>query len=107
MKRGEVRWYTFKAPDKKRPVLILTRSSVIGYLNAVTVAPITTTARNIKSEVYLTKEDGLFTECAVNLDNLQTIPKDQVGELITVLNTARIEEVNQAIAFSLGINAFL
>ena len=107
MKRGEVRWYTFKAPDKRRPVLILTRSSVIEYLNAVTIAPITTTIRNIKSEVVLNQEDGLYSECAVNLDNIQTIPKAQVGEVIAVLNTVRMEEVNQAIAFSLGINEYL
>jgi len=107
MKRGEVRWYTFKAPDKRRPVLILTRSSVIGYLNAVTIAPITTTIRHIQSEVYLNQDDGMYTECAVNLDNIQTISKAQVGEVIAVLNTARMEEVNQAIAFSLGINEYL
>ena len=43
MKRGEIRWYKFKPPDKRRPVLILTRSSVIEYLGEVTVAPITST----------------------------------------------------------------
>ncbi|MCD4765763.1 MAG: type II toxin-antitoxin system PemK/MazF family toxin [Methanosarcinales archaeon] len=40
MKRGEIRWYKFKAPDKKRPVLILTRDSVLEYLGEVTIAPI-------------------------------------------------------------------
>ena len=45
MRRGEVRWYTFRAPDKRRPVLILTRDSAVGYLTSVTVAPITTTIR--------------------------------------------------------------
>lgn len=107
MKRGEVRWYTFKAPDKRRPVLILTRSSVIGYLNAVTVAPITTTIRNIQSEVYLNQDDGMYSACAVNLDNIQTIQKAQLGELIAVLSMVRMEEVNQAIAFSLGINEYV
>ena len=70
MKRGEVRWYTFKAPDKHRPVLILTRDSAIGFLNALTVAPITTTVRDIPSEVFLTRQDGLLTECTVNLDHI-------------------------------------
>jgi len=32
MRRGEIRWYTFKAPDKKRPVLILTRDSILDVL---------------------------------------------------------------------------
>ena len=62
MRRGEVHWYTFQAPDKRRPVLILTRTSAIGYLTALTVAPITTTIRDIPSEVLLTQQDGLPAE---------------------------------------------
>ena len=50
MKRGDVCWYTFKAPDKRRPVLIITRDSAIPILNSVTIAPITSTIRNIPTE---------------------------------------------------------
>jgi len=105
MRRGEVRWYTFKAPDKRRPVLILTRNSAIGFLNALTVAPITTTVRDIPSEVFLTPEDGLLTNCAANMDNIQTVPKDKLGALIAHLSPARMEEANQAIHFALGLDA--
>ena len=66
MKRGEVRWYKFKEPDKKRPVLILTRDSILEYLGEVTVAPVTSTIRDIPSEVYLAKHDGMPKDCAVN-----------------------------------------
>jgi mRNA interferase MazF len=59
MKRGEVRWYKFKKPDKKRPVVILTRNSAIEFLGEVTVAPITSTIRDIPSEVLLSSEDGM------------------------------------------------
>jgi mRNA interferase MazF len=98
VKRGEVRWYTFKTPDKRRPVLILTRNSSIGVLSSVTVAPITTTIRNVASEVFLSGDDGLKEECAVNLHNLQSISKS----LITVLSQERMNEVEAAIRFSLG-----
>jgi mRNA interferase MazF len=104
MRRGEVRWYTFKAPDKRRPVLILTRDSAIGFLNALTVAPITTTIRDIPSEVCLTPEDGLLTDCAASMDNIQTIPKHRLGSVIAYLFPERLEEVNQAIAFALGLD---
>jgi mRNA interferase MazF len=104
MRRGEVRWYTLKAPDKRRPVLILTRDSAIGFLNALTIAPITTTIRDIPSEVFLTPEDGLLTDCAANMDNIQTIPKHRLGSVITYLFPERLEEVNQAIAFALGLD---
>ncbi len=59
MKRGEVRWYKFPRPDKRRPVLILTRDSALEFLGEVTVAPITTTVRDIPSEVPLTPADGM------------------------------------------------
>jgi len=48
-----MRWYKFLPPDKKRPVLILTRSSVLQYLGEATVAPITTAVRDTPSEVFL------------------------------------------------------
>jgi mRNA interferase MazF len=104
MKRGDVYWYTFKAPDKRRPVLILTRTSAISYLNSLTIAPITTTVRDIPSEVFLSRDEGMLADCAANLDNLQTIPKVQLNGLITSLSPLRMREVNQALVFALGID---
>jgi len=106
MKQGEVRWYTFEPPDKRRPVLILTRSSAIRHLTAVTVAPITTTIREIPTEVVLSTADGLFTDCAVNMDNIQTIMKSKVGSLISSLSADRMTEVNYALSFALGLDEF-
>ena len=101
MKRGEIRWYKFQPPDKNRPVLILTRDSVIEYLGEVTIAPITGTVRDIPSEVILSKSDGMPKECAVNCDHLQTVSKAKIGALITTLPRARMAEVRSAIAFAL------
>ena len=105
MNRGEVRWYTFKAPDKRRPVLILTRDSAIGLLNAITIAPITSTVRDIPTEAYLTPADGVQVACAVNLDNIQTVPKVNLGPLITTLSSARMAEVEHALSFALGFDS--
>ena len=108
LKRGEVRWYEFAAPDKRRPVLILTRTSALRYLTGITVAPITSTIRTIPSEVLLTPaEDGVLNLCAVNLDNVQTIQKSQVGALMTTLSTQRMQEVEQALCFALGMDHLL
>lgn len=104
MERGEVRWYTFPVPDKTRPVLILTRSSAIRYLNAVIVAPITTSIRGVPSEVKLTIEDGLSEDCAVNFYNVQTVAKARIGAWITNLSPERMVEVNRALIFALGID---
>ena len=103
MRRGEVRWYTFKSPDKKRPVVILSRTSVITYLGEVTIAPITTTVRDIPSEVFLSRQDGLPRDCAVNCDHLQTVAKQKVGALITTLSSAKLEELAQAVRFALEL----
>ena len=103
MKRGEIRWYKFDRPDKKRPVLILTRDSVLDYLGEVTVAPITTTIRDIPSEVTLTAADGMARDCVVNCDHLQTVLKSKIGALVTSLNSARMSEVGRAVRFALGV----
>lgn len=104
MERGEVRWFTFAEPDKTRPVLILTRSSAIRYLNAITVVPITTTMRGVPSEVQLSAADGMMTDCAANFYNLQTVPKAQIGAWITTLAPQRLAEVNAALQFALGVD---
>ena len=103
MKHGEIRWYRFNQPNKKRPVLILTRDSVLDYLGEVTVAPITSTVRDIPSEVFLSKADGMPRDCAVNCDHLQTISKGKIGSLITSLPMTKMAEVGQAIRFALDI----
>ena len=105
MNRGEVRWYTFRAPDRRRPVLLLTRNAAIGFLTNVTVAPLTTNVRDIPTEVFLSPDDdGVPSICAVNLDNIQTVPQSQIGSLITTLSSSRMAEVEQALAFALGMD---
>jgi len=103
MKRGEVRWYTFKFPDKKRPIVILSRTSIINYLGEVTIAPITTTVRDIPSEVFLSRDDGLQRDCAVNCDHIQTVAKQKVGALITTLSAEKLEALAQAVRFALEL----
>ena len=103
MKRGEIRWYRFKAPDKNRPVLILTRDSIMEYLCEVTVAPITTTIRNIPSEVLLSKNDGMPKDCVINFDHIQTVSKGKIGLLITSLSLEKLQEVQEAIVFALNL----
>ena len=103
MRRGEIRWYKFQPPDKNRPVLILSRDPVIEYLGEVTIAPVTTTIRDIPSEVLLTKADGLPRECVVNCDHLQTVSKGKIGPLIATLSASRMTEVAEAVSFALAL----
>lgn len=104
MRRGEVRWYRFAQPDKKRPVVILTRDSAIQYLGEVTVAPVTSTIRDIPSEVLLSQRDGMPRECAINLDHIQTVSKGKIGPLIVSLPLAKMNELREALVFALGFD---
>ena len=104
MKRGDVRWYRFARPDKRRPVLLLTRTAAIDFLGEVTVAPITSTVRGIPSEVRLGDADGMPRDCAANLDHLQTVQKARIGARITGLSAARMAEVYRALRFALGFD---
>ena len=102
MNRGEVRWYKFQNPDKKRPIVILTRDSAMEFLGEITVAPITSTIRAIPSEVVLGREDGMPRECAVNLDHLQTVAKGKIGSLIMTLRASKMQEIRASLLFALG-----
>lgn len=105
MNQGDVYWYTFRTPDKRRPVLILTRTSAIKFLTGITIAPITSTIRGVPSEVVLTVADGLFNDCAANCDNIQTVQKANIGAFITRLPTTKMHDVRGAIEFALGFDA--
>jgi mRNA interferase MazF len=103
VKRGDVCWYTFERPNKRRPVLILTRDSAIRVLNGITIAPITTTIRSIPTEIVLNTEDGLPEICAANFDNLQTVPKANIGAAIAHLSVSKMKAAAAAIDFALGL----
>jgi len=91
-------------PDKERPALLLTNSDAIRFLNAVTVAPITSTIRLVPSQVQLSVEDGMLADCAVNLHNIQTLAKKKIGHYIATLSQDRMHEVDDAIRFALGMD---
>ncbi len=104
MQRAEVRWYKFRKPDKRRPVVILTRDSALDFLGEVTVAPITSTIRDIPSEVVLSEPDGMLKACAVNLDHIQTVAQAKIGALITTLSARKMSELRAACLFALGFD---
>lgn len=71
-----------EAHDKRRPVLVVTRSSAVDVLTWLVVASVTRTVRSIPTEVPLGAEEGLAAECAASFDNLQPIRKTFLTERI-------------------------
>jgi mRNA interferase MazF len=101
IERGDIRLYRFPAPDKPRPVLVLTRPSALGYLSRVAVAPISSAIRDVPSEVV----PGTTTDeaaRAVNLHNVVTVDRDALGRRVARLDQSRMREVCSALAFALG-----
>jgi len=71
--------------------------------NAVTIAQVTTTVRNIPVEVPLDKKDGLPKGCVVSLNTITTIRKAMLLERICVLKTEKINQIDRAIKFALSL----
>ncbi len=95
-RQGEVWWA--EAEDKRRPVLVVTRSDAIGVLNRIIVAPLTRTVRGIPTEVRFDAKDGLPGECAATFDNLQPISRRLLTDRLAVMDAARRREICAALA---------
>jgi mRNA interferase MazF len=82
-RQGEVWWA--ETEDKRRPVLVVTRSEAVGVLASIVVAPVTRTVRDIPTELALGEREGLPVECAATFDNLQRVRRAaltaQAGDL--------------------------
>lgn len=102
LNRGDVHLVRFAPPDKQQPVLILTRQSAVDLLSTVTVAPITSTIRDVPSEVVLDVEDGMKGPCAVNLHNVLTLSQERLGKRVAALSAERMREICTALQFAMG-----
>jgi mRNA interferase MazF len=100
--RGEVWMYEFSPPDKKRPVLVLTRQDAIALLHTVIVAPITSTIRGAPSEVVVGIDEGLKRDSAVNLDHVQTVDQSLLKRYLGSLSAAKMTAVCRALVIATG-----
>ena len=100
--RGDIWTYRFAAPDKRRPVAVLTRQEVIPLLRTVMVAPITSTIRGAPGEVVVGAAHGLQRDSAVNLDHVQTVERSRLVRRIGRLGPEEMREVCRALAVAVG-----
>ena len=102
VRRGDIWMYAFAKPDKKRPVLVISRDGVIPLLRTVMVAPVTSTIYGVPSEVLVGIEHGLKHESAVNLDHIQTVEKSRLTGFVGHLREDLMTEVCGALAVATG-----
>ncbi|MBP9144890.1 MAG: type II toxin-antitoxin system PemK/MazF family toxin [Thermoanaerobaculia bacterium] len=102
MSRGQIWMLELARPDKRRPVLILSRSSLIPLLQTVTVAAVTSTLRGAPTEVALDLAEGLKQTSCVNLCNLFTVRKDQLRTFVGSLSRQKMSDVCRALDVATG-----
>ncbi|HRW38724.1 MAG: type II toxin-antitoxin system PemK/MazF family toxin [Acidimicrobiales bacterium] len=95
-RRGEVWWGELEGVGR-RPFLVMTRSAAIPVLHSVLAAPITRTIRDIPTELRLTPDDGMPTECVASFDNLRVVPKAYLVERQCALDPTRLADACQAL----------
>ena len=105
MRRGEVWWAALPPPLGHRPVVLLSRNSAYPVRLSVTVAPVTRRVRGLLAEVLLGPADGLPRPCVANADNINTIPKDSLQKYISTLSAAKLQALEGAIHFALGLES--
>ncbi|HYY80224.1 MAG TPA: type II toxin-antitoxin system PemK/MazF family toxin [Actinomycetes bacterium] len=101
MRRGEV-WWVEHPVRGRRPYLVLTREAVIPLLGKVVAVPATRTIRGIPSELALSKDDGMPSECVLNFDNVTVIRKAHFVERICRLGPVQMANACRALAVALG-----
>jgi mRNA interferase MazF len=94
--------FRFRQPYQERPVLLLTRSDMIGVLNTVTVVPLTRTIRGVPSEVVVGPECGLRDQSAINLHHVATVPRSGLRRFIGSVPAPVLFQVREALLFALG-----
>ncbi len=97
-RRGDIWWV--ELPDKRRPVLVLTRDAAIPVLRTILVAPVTRSVRGIRTEVALDEGDGMTVPCVATLDNMTIVPRSFLTERVTQLSAARMSEVCRALSIA-------
>ena len=103
MRRGEVWWAELPPPAGRRPVVLLSRDEAYAVRDYVMLSPLTRRSRGLRTEVSLGPADGLPGPSVVNLDVIITEPKRQLRERIATLSSEKLQAVEAAIRFALGL----
>lgn len=103
IERGDIRWFRFEAPDKRRPVLVLGRADALPMLTQIPVIPLSTQIRGLRWEVPLSTTDGVPSACVLKPEWIKAVDRAAIGPWITVFPDARWHEVTAALLDVLGL----
>ena len=100
--RGDIWLYRFAPPDKRRPVLILSRNSLLEVVQTATVAPITSTSHGAPVEVQLGTEQGLKSDSWANLANIVTVRRTDLVRWVGSVSPQVMKEICRALNIAVG-----
>lgn len=101
--RGDIRWFRFASPDKRRPVLVVGRPDVLPSLSQIPVIPLSTQTRGLPWELPLGPEDGLPSQCVLKPEWIRTVERSHLGPLIAQMGEDRLPEVRVVLIDVLGL----
>lgn len=104
IRRGDIRWFRFSSPDKRRPVVVLGLESALPSLNQIPVIPISSEIRGLPWEVLLSADDGLLYSCVLKPEWIRSVERSLLGPWIAAFPTQRWPEVRAALLNVLGFD---
>lgn len=105
IRRGDIRWFRFAAPDKRRPVIVLGRDELLDALAQVPVVPLSTQVRGLAWEVLLTPEDGIVDACVAKVEWIRSVDRTLLGPRLGSFPVARWGDLRRALLHVLGLDA--
>lgn len=103
IRMGDIRWFRFEHPDKRRPVLIVCRDQLIPSLSLLPVVPLSTQIRGLASEVMLSPSDGLLEACVLKPEWIRAVERERLGPLLCALPRERWQEIRRAMLYVFGL----
>ena len=95
-RQGEIWWA--EGREKRRPVLVVTRTDIIPVLTKITVAPVSRTVRGSPTEIALDETDGLREACAASFDNLMRVRQSSLTARVGEPGPARRAQICRALS---------
>jgi mRNA-degrading endonuclease toxin of MazEF toxin-antitoxin module len=104
IQRGDIRWFRFDHPDKRRPVLVLGRDDLLSAWSLIPVIPLSTQIRGLAWEVELTPDDGVPTACVLKPEWIKAVDRVRLGPRIATLPESRWSDIRVATLHVLGFD---
>jgi mRNA interferase MazF len=103
IQRGDIRWFRFSSPAKRRPVVVLGREDTVPFLSQIPVVPVSSQIRGLPWEVLLGADDGMPNTCVMKPEWILSVERSLLGPTISTLRQERWPEVRAALLSFLGL----